>query len=62
MGRNGAQFTPEAVAGRLAPVSHTYRFERGRVYNLRADSVISDHSDIVKPEVAHLTLAAMAGG
>jgi hypothetical protein len=62
LGRNGARFTPEAVLGKLAPVSDTYRFERGRIYNLRADSVISNHSDIVKPEVAHATVAAMAGG
>ncbi|MFC0678186.1 hypothetical protein ACFFGH_10075 [Lysobacter korlensis] len=60
LGSNGAQFTPEAVKGRLAPVSESYDFQRGRVYNLRADSVISSHSDIVKPEVAHVVLAAMA--
>ena len=62
LGRNGAQFTPEAVKGKLTPVDRTYEFDRGRIYNLRADAVISNHSDIVKPEVAHLILAAMAGG
>jgi hypothetical protein len=60
LGRNGAQFTPEAVIDRLDTVDHTYEFMSGRIYNLRADSVISGHSDIVKPEVAHVILAALA--
>ncbi|MEX1078297.1 MAG: hypothetical protein WED09_04235 [Homoserinimonas sp.] len=62
MGRNGAQFTPEATMGKLRAVDHTYELGSGRVYNLRADSAVSDHSDIVGPEVAHLVISAIAAG
>ncbi|MEO6504782.1 MAG: hypothetical protein ABIW36_03375 [Terrimesophilobacter sp.] len=62
MGRNGAQFTPEAEMDKLGAVDDTYELHRGRVYNLRADSVISGHSDILGPEVAHVLLAAIAAG
>lgn len=60
MGRNGDQFTPEAAMDTLRVVDEKYEFHRGRVYNLRADSVISGHSDILGPEVAHAILAAIA--
>jgi hypothetical protein len=60
LGRNGAQFTPEVVAGTLASVDGRYEFQRGHIYNLRADTVITGHSDIVKPEVAHAIVAAIA--
>ena len=62
MGRNGAQFTPEAAMDKLGDVNHPYEFASGRVYNLRADSTISGHSDVVKPEVAHVMLSAIAAG
>ena len=62
MGRNGAQFTPEAAIDRLRDVGDTYELRRGRIYNLRADAAISGHSDIVKPEVAHVILSAIAAG
>jgi hypothetical protein len=60
LGRNGALFTPEAVKDTLQAVDAEYQFHGGRIYNLRADSVISGHSDIVRPEVAHVMLAAIA--
>lgn len=60
LGRNGAQHTPERVPGTLLPVGGTYRFERARIYNLHADQVIRDHSDIAHPEVAFAVLTAVA--
>lgn len=60
LGRNGPQFTPEAVVDTLKAVDETYQFEPGGIYDLNADSVISGHTDIVGPEVAHVILAAIA--
>ncbi|MCZ2404610.1 hypothetical protein IV498_15840 [Paenarthrobacter sp. Z7-10] len=60
LGRNGAQHTAESVPGVLLGVENTYTFERGKMYNLRADDVVANHSDIVHPEIAHAMLAAMA--
>jgi hypothetical protein len=58
MGRNGAQRTAEVVKATgtlldLGEVEATpYGFREGKVYNLDADRVIRDHSDIAKDEVA----------
>ncbi len=60
LGRNGAQRTPEAVNSTLLPVGSTYQFEAGKLYNLNADGVITDHSDICKNEVAYALLTAIA--
>jgi hypothetical protein len=60
IGRNGAQKTPEAVDGTLQPAGTPYTFESGHVYNLRADDVIHNHSDIRGPEVAHAILSSIA--
>jgi hypothetical protein len=60
MGRNGAQKTPEAIAGRLHAVDDPYAFAAGRVYNLNADSLILDHGAIRIPEVAYAILSAIA--
>jgi hypothetical protein len=60
MGRNGAQKTPEANDGTLLAVGGTYAFQTGGVYNLNADLVIQDHSDICKDEVAYALLTAVA--
>jgi len=60
MGRNGAQTTPEAVRGPLLAVGASYAFQGGRVYNLNADAIIQDHSDISHPEVAYALLQAIA--
>lgn len=59
IGRNGAQKTPEAIDGRLLKLGEPYTFEPGKLYNLRADDWISDHSDICKNEIAYAVLAAV---
>lgn len=59
IGRNGAQRTPEATQGTLGAVGHPYAFEAGRIYNLNANAVIRDHSDIRKPQVAYALLKAV---
>jgi alpha/beta hydrolase family protein len=60
IGRNGAQHTPEASTGKLGAVGTAYSFEARKLYNLNADAVIMDHSDIRKPEVAYAVLSAVA--
>lgn len=60
IGANGAQRTPEAVSGVLGPVGTAYAFQGGRVYNLRADAVIANHSDVCQPAVAHAIAQAVA--
>lgn len=60
LGRNGAQHTPEALSGTLQPLTGHYAFAAGKVYNLNADSVIHDHSDICHDDVAFALLAAVA--
>jgi hypothetical protein len=61
MGRNGAQKTPEAVDGTLLAAGGAYAFTAGGLFNLNADKVIKDHSDIVKDETAYALLTAVAG-
>ncbi len=61
IGRNGARFTPEAIdTVPLGPVTTTYTFELGKLYNLNADTIILEHSDIIKGEIAHALLSAVA--
>jgi len=63
IGRNGALHTPEAVAGSLEAVgdpNKRYNFAAGHLYNLRADAIITGHSDICKDEVAYALLRAVA--
>jgi pimeloyl-ACP methyl ester carboxylesterase len=59
LGRNGAQHAPERVEGVLQPVGAAYGFSRSKIYNLKADSIIEDHSDIFHPEVAYAMLSAV---
>jgi len=56
MGRNGA----EASEGKLLNLGVPYQFEAGKLYNLNADALIKDHSDICKKEVAYALLSAIA--
>jgi hypothetical protein len=58
MGRNGAQHTDEAKgnAGDLLAVGGAYTFAAGKVYNLKADKFIKDHSDITGHQVAYAVL------
>lgn len=60
MGSNGAQHTPEASEGPLKAVGSSYSFLDGKVYNLNADAVIKEHSDICHDEVAFALLKAIA--
>jgi hypothetical protein len=60
IGRNGAQHTPEAINGTLGAVGTSYQFQGGRLYNLNADTLIKDHSDICHKEVAYALLTAVA--
>lgn len=61
MGRNGAQHTDEAQgnAGDLQPVGGDYTFAAGKVYNLKADEFIKDHSDVTGFQVAYAVLNAV---
>jgi hypothetical protein len=60
MGTNGAQHTPESVDGMLKAIGGAYSFEDGKVYNLDADAIIENHSDICHDEVAFALLNAVA--
>jgi len=60
IGRNGAQHTPERVVGTLQPTTMPYAFQPGKVFNLNADSIIAEHSDICHNEVAFALLTAIA--
>ena len=59
MGRNGAQHTPEAVAGVLGPSGTVYDFRPGKVHNLLADQTISSHGDVDNAAVAGALAAAI---
>ena len=59
LGRNGAQHTPERVVGTLLPAPSAYSFEAGKVFNLNADEIIAEHSDICHDEVAWALLAGV---
>lgn len=60
MGSNGAQDTPERVAGTLLPPGTAYSFQPGRLHNLRGDAFISGHSDVANPATAWAILSAVA--
>jgi hypothetical protein len=60
IGRNGAvrMTSSECVQGTLLPATGTYQFLAGKVYNLKADAVISGHSDVKGPQVANAIIFA----
>ena len=59
LGRNGAQHTSEAKDGDLLAVGGKYSLVAPtKIFNLKADSIIGGHSDIVKPEIAFVLLQA----
>ena len=60
IGRNGAQKTPEVTPHELLSPTQQYAFNAGGVYNLDANAVITSHSDICRPEVAHALASAIA--
>lgn len=59
MGGNGAQLTPEANNNFHLAKEISYNFEKGKLYNLNSDGVITSHSDICKDEVARAVAAAV---
>jgi pimeloyl-ACP methyl ester carboxylesterase len=60
IGANGAQHTPEANNGKLLAVGENgYEFQSGTLYNLNADSFITDHCDVRGEKVAYAILAAI---
>jgi hypothetical protein len=59
IGRNGAQHTPEAESGQMQALGHPYVFLPGKVYNLRADAFVRDHSDVTGAEAVYAFAAAM---
>jgi hypothetical protein len=61
IGRNGALHTPEAEPGELLDVGGRYAFMPGKLYNLRADALISGHSDVTGAAVVHAVLSAASG-
>jgi hypothetical protein len=61
IGRNGAQKTPEAQDGTLQLVGGPYAFDADGLYNLNADAIIADHSDIRRAEVAYAVLTSISG-
>lgn len=60
IGSNGAQDTPERVAGALLPPGTAYSFQPGRLHNLKGDAFISGHSDVANPATAWAILSAVA--
>ena len=60
LGRNGAQKTPEATDLALLAVGAPYPLASGKVFNLNADAIIQEHSDICHPEVAYAWQQAIA--
>ncbi len=62
IGRNGAQRTPEAVAGVLGDLDAKYQFQPGKVFNLRADRFISNHGDVAGHQVAYAFWHGLVAG
>ncbi len=60
IGSNGAQDTPERVDGGLHPPGTAYTFAPRRVYNLRADAFVANHSDVANDATAYAILSAVA--
>ncbi len=60
IGRNGAQKTPEAEDLEMGAAGVVYKFRGGRIHNLRADTLVTGHSDVTNPAVVHAVLSAMA--
>jgi hypothetical protein len=60
LGRNGAQKTDNSQFLKLMASGTNYSFKSHVANNLNGDAVISGHSDICKPEIAHAFLSALA--
>lgn len=71
LGASGFQGVPQARSGELGPVGTSYDLEPGGFLSINASGIISNwrdsafagaHSDIRKPELAHLIASAAACG
>lgn len=59
IGSNGAQKTPEAVAGELLASEGIYSFSAGKIHNLESSAFISGHSNVGGPQVANALVSAV---
>jgi hypothetical protein len=59
LGRNGAQKTPEAVAGTLLEPGRIYAFQAGKLHNLQADAFVKGHGDITGAQLVSAVLQAI---
>lgn len=59
MGGNGAQDTPEAVKATLNDPGTPYQLQGGKIYNLRSDKFIANHSDVANDAVAYAILSGV---
>lgn len=62
MGRIGATQLRDLVSRELQSPGETYSFDVGRVYSLNADSIITAHDDIARPEVAWAVASGISSG
>jgi hypothetical protein len=59
IGANGAQSTPETVAGSLLSRDSAYGFDAGVIYNLEGSDYIDSHGDVAGREIANAIVAAV---
>ena len=60
MGANGAQFANADETLKITPGVRTFKFVRGKIFNLESNSVINGHSDIVHDEIGCAMRDAMS--
>lgn len=62
LGHNGALHMPpgEVASFELGPEETAYRWQAGKLHNLRSDQFVSGHSDICNPAVVWAWLSAIA--
>ncbi len=62
IGRNGALKTPGNTMATLLDLDDRYDFSASKVWSLKADKFISNHSAITGPQVAYAVLSAVVAG
>jgi hypothetical protein len=60
MGGNGAQDTPEIQQTTLNKPGKPYQLQGGKIYNLKSDEFVADHSDVANDAVAFAILSGVA--
>lgn len=60
MGGNGAQDTPESVKADLNSPGVAYQLQVGKVYNLKSDRFIANHSDVTNEAVTFAIWSAVS--